>query len=191
MSLAPRHARIPAGVRVGAPRAGSRAGAAVGGRAEAAAPADSPYAGLVTRTLAFAIDAAIVNGVAILTAAIVDLVFSIVSIAPELHAVAIAAAGSAYVLWTIAYFVTFWATTGQTPGDRALRIRVRAASGGGLRPRRALLRLGALMLAVLPLCLGLLPILLDDRRRGLHDMIARTVVVDARQADAAQADARG
>jgi uncharacterized RDD family membrane protein YckC len=38
-------------------------------------------------------------------------------------------------------------------------------------------RLGALVLAVIPLFAGLLPILVDPRRRGLQDMLAGTVVV--------------
>jgi uncharacterized RDD family membrane protein YckC len=36
-----------------------------------------------------------------------------------------------------------------------------------------------LILAALPLFAGFLPILLDDRRRGAHDMLAGTVVVPA------------
>jgi uncharacterized RDD family membrane protein YckC len=60
-----------------------------------------------------------------------------------------------------------------------LRIRVIPASGERLPPRRALVRFIGLTLAVIPLFAGLLPILVDDRRRGLHDMLARTVVVDA------------
>ena len=87
-----------------------------------------------------------------------------------------------YLLWVVGYFVTFWATTGQTPGSRALRLRVRAAGGERLRPRRALLRFVGLTLAALPLFAGFLMILVDDRRRGLHDRLARTVVVeDARE----------
>jgi uncharacterized RDD family membrane protein YckC len=41
------------------------------------------------------------------------------------------------------------------------------------------LRFAALLLAALPLLLGFALILVDPRRRGLHDRIARTVVVDA------------
>ena len=48
---------------------------------------------------------------------------------------------------------------------------------GVLSPRRSLLRFGALVLAALPLFAGFLPILVDDRRRGVHDMLAGTVVV--------------
>jgi uncharacterized RDD family membrane protein YckC len=74
--------------------------------------------------------------------------------------------------------VTFGSTTGQTHGNRVMHIRVvRAKDGAALRPWRALLRLIGLMLAVLPLFLGLLPILLTDRRRGLQDVIGGSVVI--------------
>ena len=45
--------------------------------------------------------------------------------------------------------------------------------------RRALVRLIALVLAAIPLLAGYLMVLFDDRRRGLHDRLARTVVIDA------------
>ena len=47
-----------------------------------------------------------------------------------------------------------------------------------LRPLRALVRLVALTLCAIPLFAGFLPILFDDRRRGFHDMLAGTVVVE-------------
>jgi uncharacterized RDD family membrane protein YckC len=106
------------------------------------------------------------------------LALSILTIDESLEDVLLACGGVAFVLWSIAYFVVFWSTTGQTPGDRLMHIRVcRADDGGMLRPRQALLRFGAMVLAALPLFAGFLPVLVDDRRRGLHDMIARTVVV--------------
>ena len=137
------------------------------------------YVGLVTRAIAFAVDAALINAVAIVTAAVVALTFSIVTVPEELRAVAAATGGVLYLLWTVGYFVTFWTTTGQTPGCRALRIRVRSSGSESLRPRRALLRFAGLTLAALPLFAGFLLILVDDRRRGLHDVIAGTVVVEA------------
>jgi uncharacterized RDD family membrane protein YckC len=85
-------------------------------------------------------------------------------------------------VWTIAYFVTFWSSTGQTPGNRLLRIRVcDARDRTPLRPWRSFMRLVYLMLAALPLFAGFLPILVDSRRRGVHDMLARSVVVSAEQ----------
>ena len=137
------------------------------------------YVGLVTRAIAFVIDAAIIDAIAVLVAAAVTLTLSVLSLPDWVETTVIAAAGGAYVLWTIGYFVTFWVTAGQTPGDRVLGIRVRTASGERMRPRRALLRFVAMTLAAIPLFAGFLPILVDSRRRGLHDYIARTVVVDA------------
>jgi uncharacterized RDD family membrane protein YckC len=142
---------------------------------------DTPqYIGLLTRGLAFAVDAALINGIAILVGVVVGLAVSVLSIPDELDAVLIAVAGAAFLIWTVAYFVTFWSTTGQTPGNRLFRFRVcRAEDWATLRPRRSLLRVLALMLAALPLFAGFLPILFDNRRRGLHDMLAGTVVVGA------------
>ena len=138
-----------------------------------------PYVGLVTRAIAFALDAAILNVAALLTAAVVLLAFSVVTIPEELETVAAVAGTTLYLAWIVGYFVTFWATTGQTPGNRAMRIRVVAQSGGRLRPRVALVRFAGLTLAALPLFAGFLLILVDERRRGLHDVLARTLVVEA------------
>lgn len=149
------------------------------GAASPRAGAAPQYVGLVTRTLAFALDAAVLNAVAVVTAAVVTLALSVVPVSDDVEKVLAAVGGALYVLWSVGYFVTFWSTTGQTPGNRVLRIQVRTASGGRLRPRRALLRFVALTIAVLPLLAGILLILFDDRRRGLHDRMARTVVVDA------------
>jgi uncharacterized RDD family membrane protein YckC len=136
--------------------------------------------GLVTRGIAFAIDATLINVVAIVVAGGVVLVLSVLSVPDRLDAVLIAIGGTLFVAWTVAYFVVFWSTNGQTPGSRLMRIRVcRADDGSVIAPRRALLRLVCLTLAAIPLLLGFLPILFDPRRRGVHDMLAGTLVVEA------------
>ena len=142
-------------------------------------PQRTGYVGLVTRGLAFAADAAIANGIAILVAAVVSLTLSVVHVPDEWTAVLVAVGGFVWLLWIAGYFVACWSATGQTPGDRLLRIRVVTADGQRLRPGRAMLRFAALLLAALPLLAGFLPILVDSRRRGLHDFLARTVVVEA------------
>lgn len=147
---------------------------------EQAGLAEPSYQGLVTRAIAFALDGAIINLVAITVAGGVALALSVLQFPSSLDPVLSALGGAAYVLWSIGYFVVFWSSTGETPGDRFMRIRVRLAdSPGPPRPLRALVRLGALVLAVIPLFAGLLPILVDARRRGFHDMLAGTVVVAA------------
>lgn len=143
------------------------------------------YVGLLTRTLAFALDAAVINGVALVVGAIASLVLSVLTLPSELATVTIAVGGAAYLVWGTAYFVTFWSTLGQTPGDRVLRFRVCGRDGQRIGPGRALLRFAALWLAALPLFAGYLLILVDDRRRGLHDLLARTVVIDDAQEERA------
>ena len=151
-----------------------------GAPVQAASP---EYEGLVTRAIAFAIDALVIDLVAIVVAAVVALVLSVISLPDNLDTVLLAAGGAAFLLWSAAYFVTFWSTTGQTPGSRLLRIRVcRADDGAVLRPGRSLVRLVCLVLAAIPLFAGFLPVLVDDRRRGVHDMLAGTVVVGSEDA---------
>ena len=141
-------------------------------------PAAPVYEGLVTRAIAFAVDAAIIDLIALVVGVGLGLALSILSISDNLRTVLLACGAAAFVVWTVAYFAVFWSTTGQTPGNRLMHIRVCDADHGTvLSPRRSLLRFGALLLAALPLFAGFLPILVDDRRRGVHDMLAGTVVV--------------
>ena len=116
--------------------------------------------GLVTRAIAFALDAALINVVAIVVGVGGRASLSVLSVPSGVETALLGVGGVAYVLWSALYFVTFWSTTGQTPGDRLLGIRVcRDDDGGVLRPVRALVRLGALTLAAIPLFAGFLPIL--------------------------------
>ena len=137
---------------------------------------DTTYAGLVTRTVAFAIDAALVNLAGLVTGAVFALVFSLLPVSDAFQNVLIAIGAALFVLWGVAYFVTFWTTTGETPGNRVMRIRVESGAGRPPRVGLALLRVAGIVLSV-PLFIGFWPILFTDRRRGLHDMLAGTVVV--------------
>lgn len=154
---------------------------------EATATADTgisgTYAGLVTRAIAFAIDALIIDVTALATGAVVALALSILSISKASNSVVLAIAGVVFVLWSIGYFVAFWSTTGQTPGNRVMHIRVVGADDDAtIVARRALVRVAGLVLATLPLFAGFVPILFTDRRRGLQDWLAHTAV---RHTDAA------
>jgi uncharacterized RDD family membrane protein YckC len=161
----------------------ARAQAAAAVRAHRAPVQGEPpptYAGLVTRAIAFAADCAIVNLTGVLVGVVVGLALSVLNTPDEVDKVLLAIGGVLFVVWTIAYFVGFWSTTGQTPGNRLMRVRVRRSESDEPLPlRRAAVRLAGLFLAALPLLLGFLPILLTDRRRGLQDFLARSVVVHA------------
>jgi uncharacterized RDD family membrane protein YckC len=137
------------------------------------------YIGLVTRTIAFALDAALINLGALLVSVGAALILSLFHVDQLAHDVLVVVGAVLYVLWTIGYFAGFWAATGETPGDRVLRIRVVPVEGGRLTPRRAVLRCLGLVLSAIPLFAGYLMILFDRRRRALHDVMARTVVVES------------
>jgi uncharacterized RDD family membrane protein YckC len=145
---------------------------------ERAAP---DYTGLVTRAIGFGIDAVIIDLAAATVTAIVALALNLFNIPSKIDTALAAVGAVVFIAWSAAYFVTFWSTTGQTPGARVMRFRVLApgATRGHLGPRRAFLRLLAMILSAIPLLAGYFMVLIDDRRRGLHDRLARTVVVDA------------
>ena len=78
-----------------------------------------------------------------------------------------------------AYLWWGW-TRGQTPGQRAWKLRVVSRDGEPMTPGRALQRLLGYAFVCLTLKIGLLPILFDPLRRGWHDRFAGTLVLDAR-----------
>jgi uncharacterized RDD family membrane protein YckC len=139
------------------------------------------YVGIVTRFVAFVIDAAIVTLIAFVVVGSVSLALSIfgTSIDDLPTAVNVIFGVAGWVLLNTAYFVGGWALVGQTVGQRAMRIRVQRDRrlGGRIGVWRGVVRLAGAVLAAVPLFAGYLPILFSDRRRGLHDWLARTVVV--------------
>jgi uncharacterized RDD family membrane protein YckC len=139
------------------------------------------YTGLVTRAIAFGVDALIIDLVAAGVAAIIVLALNLLQVPSEIDTMLAAIGAVALILWAAAYFVTFWSTTGQTPGARVMRFRVLApgAERGRIGPGRAIVRLIGMTLAAIPLLAGYWMVLFNDRRRGLHDYIAGTVVIDA------------
>jgi uncharacterized RDD family membrane protein YckC len=94
---------------------------------------------------------------------------------PEWLVGALLASGWLLVVGT--YFVLFWASAGQTPGMRLLRLRVVGPEGRPLSLGRSLARLFGLVIAIVPLFAGFVPVLFTERRRGLHDFLAGTVVL--------------
>ena len=140
-------------------------------------PRAVPYAGIATRAVALALDVATVHVLVLVGAGLIGLVASLVGdLRPEwLVAILV---GAAWGLSVTTYFVLFWSVTGQTPGMRAMRLRV-ARSVDGEPPSfwRAVVRLIGLLLAIVPLFAGFLPVLFDSKRRALPDYLARTVVL--------------
>jgi len=91
----------------------------------------------------------------------------------------------AYAIWLFTYFAYSWAASGRTAGMALFGLRVVRDDGTDASGRRAVVRTLALPLSFLFLGLGFVGILLGDRRRALHDVIAGTAVIyswDARAA---------
>jgi uncharacterized RDD family membrane protein YckC len=134
------------------------------------------YAGLVTRAVALGIDALVVNLIAVITGAVVNLIVSFFGGNSTLSPLEAALGGAAWLAWGAAYYTVFWSLTGQTPGDRLMGIRVYSTASDRIHLRQAFVRYWAMLLAFVPLGAGFIPVLTDERRRGWHDRIARTVV---------------
>jgi uncharacterized RDD family membrane protein YckC len=137
------------------------------------------YAGLVTRAAAFVIDAAIVNVIALIVAGSVGLALSIfgssLSDLPTWVKLVFGVGG--WIALNLVYFVGSWTLTGQTAGMRVMTIKVERNDGGRLSVWRAAVRVVGMVLAAIPLFAGYLAILFNDRRRGLQDWLAGSVVV--------------
>ena len=81
---------------------------------------------------------------------------------------------------TVAYFPWFWARGGQTPGMKMLHLRiVRDLDGGPISASHAILRLIGFWVSSSVFYLGFIWIFVDKRRRGWHDLIAGTVVIES------------
>jgi uncharacterized RDD family membrane protein YckC len=136
----------------------------------------SIYGGIASRAIALATDAALTIVIFMSVVGIAALVASLVGgLRPAWLAGALLSSG--WILVAGTYFVLFWRAAGQTPGMRLLRLRVRRADGYPLSVGRSLVRLAGLLLAIVPLFAGFVPVLFTERRRGLPDFLAGTVVL--------------
>ena len=133
-------------------------------------------AGAVTRGLAFGIDALVVNLVFSGLAAITALIAS--AFAGNDNGVSAAALAAGTGIWLALgafYLVSFWSLAGQTPGMRFMSIRLGVEHG--LPLRRSMRRLFGFALAAIPLGIGFLGILFNERRRGWQDRLSQVDVL--------------
>lgn len=77
----------------------------------------------------------------------------------------------------IAFFVSFWAWRGQTPGKMAVGIKVIRTDSSPITWHYALLRYVGYIVSALTLGIGFIWIAFDSRKQGIHDKIADTYVV--------------
>jgi uncharacterized RDD family membrane protein YckC len=143
------------------------------------------YAGFASRFAAFVVDLIVFTGIFILVLAAINFAASILTgkdIAFNRNNTWVVVA---YVAWGFIYFAYSWGLNGRTAGGALFGVQVLTDDGADVNLRRGAGRALAFPLSFLILGLGFLGILLGDKRRALHDVIAGTVVVyswDARAA---------
>ena len=140
------------------------------------------YAGFVTRLIGLVIDLVILALVLALLKLVTDLLLGLFPLKEmlglgELSSTLLVAIAAAVSLGTaLFYWLGSWMLVGQTPGQSLVGVRVVTMNGDRMGFGAALLRfLGYLVSAVL--FLGFLWVLVDDKRQGFHDKLARTVVL--------------
>ena len=144
------------------------------------------YAGIVTRVAAFAIDVLVAAALFTLGGSVVEYLLS--SLLGRDVSLSDAQVVSAVALgvWLLIYFAYSVAVGGRTLGMALVGLEVVTKEGRHVGVGRAVLRTICIPLSLVLLAIGILMILIDRRRRGLHDLIAGTAVVYSWNARAAR-----
>lgn len=137
---------------------------------------ETNQAGLATRLVAFAIDFGLLFAVYSLASGVIASVVSF-SFGSTLSLVGGTIVGVIGYLLGGAVLVLFWSLGGQTPGMRFLSIRLMQDGSRDVTLGRAIKRLFALVVALLPLGLGYFWIVRDPSRHAWHDTMTGTEVV--------------
>lgn len=149
------------------------------------------YAGFLSRAFALVIDFWVVSGILTIISFLINTLLGVVGLnidacraVASLTGVAriaclstVLAALIAILLTTPLYYTLCWTLVGQTVGQRLLGLRVIKLDGRHLGLRRSFLRFIGYALCFVTLGIGFLWVLVDDRRMGWHDKLARTCVV--------------
>jgi uncharacterized RDD family membrane protein YckC len=141
-----------------------------------------PIAGLQLRFIAFLLDCIVVIGVVMLFFAIGFGQAVLQSSDPSDNAIFAAAVITFLGFFPITplLFAFLWAWRSQSLGMMAVGIIITTRAGYRISYTRALVRAILWMLAIIPLGAGMIPVLFDPERRGLHDQLAGTVVRELR-----------
>ncbi|MDI6105228.1 RDD family protein [Actinoplanes sp. NEAU-A12] len=136
----------------------------------------SEYAGLVSRSAAYLVDAVVVTVLTGTSAMVFVLVALFVGAdAQDLAGLVVSSVVVFLPALLALYCAFFWMLAGRTPGMAVFGLRVVDRDGRPPRWLAAMVR--GLLLAYLPVLA--LWLLVDRRHRGLHDKVARTSVVRA------------
>ena len=140
--------------------------------------AETNQVGLVTRTVAAAIDLGLISlALSIGSGLLASVIPAVTGGSDGLSIWGILSFGVVGFLIGGSLFAAFWALVGQTPGMRLLSIHLDVEGSREIGLRRAVKRLFAVPVALLPAGLGFFAILMSPTRSGWHDRIAGTTVV--------------
>ncbi len=147
------------------------------------------YAGFVSRFLAYIIDILVVIAIVTILGFTGDIILRFFRIDEFLASLlatdnvlgdvlrAMALLGSIAFI-NFAYFVIIWTVTaGQSVGKVLIGLRIVPLNGTRITILRAIIRYFAFLASALVLFIGLLWVLVSDRRQGWHDKIAGTCVI--------------
>lgn len=108
----------------------------------------------------------------------------VILIAADWLVAAFFSASITFLLWVLLppiYFITFWQSSGQTPGKSAMGLRVvDARTGGHVDTGNAILRYIGYIISAIPFYLGFLWVIWDSEHEAWHDKIAKTRVINVR-----------
>lgn len=140
------------------------------------------YAGLGPRVIAVLVDSLIL-GVLAIVAMVLAVLAALVGgtaageVTRQVKLLALGASPLVGFVVGFAYHLLCWGQGGQTPGKMLMGIRVVGEAGEEIGYGRAFLRWVGYLVAFLSLGAGFLMIAFHPRRRGLHDLLAGTCVI--------------
>lgn len=149
--------------------------------AQPSAPAHVRYGGFWLRLVAYVIDLILINVVLSIIAAVLGIKYMPGDPTSFDLDQFVAQMGTLQLLGLVVTWL-YWAlmessARGATVGKMAVGLRVVDESGHRLSFLRATGRFFAKFVSTIILCIGFLMIAFTDRKRGLHDMIAGTLVI--------------
>ncbi|MFN8469494.1 MAG: RDD family protein [Caldilineaceae bacterium] len=152
------------------------------------------YAGFVTRAVALMIDIALITVAVIAINALLGLPVSFFTginlnncaQATDPRDVAKVACAAVNMIWvgvallaSPIYFITLFATIGQTIGKAVMGVRVVRLDGRAMTFKSGTVRWLGYFVSVITLGLGFAWVIVDSRRQGFHDRMANTSVIYA------------
>ncbi len=138
--------------------------------------ANTGYGGFWIRVVAYIIDAILLS----VASGIVGSVFGFNIFAPDWDHFEPAANGISLVIGWLYFALLESSERGATVGKMAVGLRVVTDQGQRLSFMNATGRYFAKFISAIILCIGFIMIAFTDKKRGLHDMIAGTLVIKVR-----------